>query len=85
MVRNRITSYEVDNATSRMIGNARFGMDEHGKWKFKCASMEIFIRGSCKATFGGMICDHGVVDKGCYGMLICKGNMANFGKELIGF
>jgi hypothetical protein len=56
-----------------------FGMDEHGYWKFKCASMNLFIYGNCKSTFGRLICDQGMVGKGCFDMLICMGDMVNFG------
>lgn len=61
-----------------------FGMDEHNHWKFKCALVELFNYGGYKSIFGQLICDHGVVGKGCYDMLICMGDMANFQKALIG-
>jgi hypothetical protein len=45
-------------------------MDEHGHWKFKHALVKLFICGCCKSIWGWLICDHGVVCKGCYDMLI---------------
>lgn len=54
-----------------------FEMDEHGHWIFKCALMELFICGGCKSIFGRLICDHDVVGKGCYDLLICMDDIAN--------